>query len=429
MSSKLKKNKNNKEISRFLKHLKHFFIGALSVVVILLIVLILIAVVKHIQTTRRQNALQPFYNTAGLSLNGPMGQVLRSEPMNLNLSNGTALRILYRTQKGNGTVTFSSGMLFIPNNNNAGLPRPVVAWAHGTVGMGDQCAPSRTVNPLSAIDWVNEMLAKGWVVTATDYAGLGTPGTENYLIGSDEAHDVLNSVRAARNISQAQAGNRFAVWGHSQGGNSALFTASYAASYAPELDLVGTVASAPAAELPTLFSETSGTLDWVIGPEVAVSWPSVYSNLSVQSITTSSGYNNYQRIANQCITQAAVGGLIRNSLNQKFFSVNPITKPEWFNVADQQKAPILNPSQPLLIAESLQDQVVLPNTTALYIQKACLDNSDLTSLWLADVNHIQLSTVIAPQVISWIDDRFIGLPTSPSCNQALPIAPAQEVTN
>lgn len=391
---------------------------------VLILVLVIATTINTISTEHRQNALQPFYNTAGLSTTGPLGQVMRSEPLNVSLANGTAYRIIYRTQKGNGAITFSSGMVFIPSNTNAGVPRPVVAWAHGTVGMGDQCAPSRTLHPLNAISWVNEMLARGWVVTATDYAGLGTPGTENYLVGSDEAHDVLNSVRAVQDIPAAQAGNRFAVWGHSQGGNSALFTAAEASSYAPELKLVGTVASAPAAELVPLFSETTGTLDWVIGPEVMVSWPSVTPGLNVQSITTGAGYNNYQRIANQCISTAALGGSVRSGFNQQFFSTNPVDSVDWRTMAEQQSAPILNPSQPLMVAESLQDKVVLPNTTALYIQRACQAHSNVTSLWLADVGHIQLSSVIAPQVIGWVSDRFAGYPPTPTCNQPLPIAPA-----
>lgn len=389
--------------------------------------MLLVAVVGwgNFQTARRQHGLQPFYNTAGLSLSGPMGQVVRSEPLGVSVQNGSAERILYRTQRADGSVTFASGMVFIPSNNNGGTPRPVVAWAHGTVGMGDQCAPSRIAKPVDNIAWVNDMLAKGWVVTATDYAGLGTPGTEGYLVGGDEAHDVLNSVRAARDLPAAQAGTRFAVWGHSQGGNSALFTASQASAYAPELHLVGTVASAPAAELVALLNETYGTsLDWVIGPEVLTSWPTIYPNLNAQSVTTNAGYKNYKRIAGQCITQAALAGTTRAKLKQQFFNADLINDAAWRGAAQDQTAPILQPNQPLLVAESLTDQVVLPDTTALYMKNACAAHSNLTTLWLTDVGHIQLAGVISPQVIGWISDRFAGQPTAPTCNQALPITPA-----
>jgi pimeloyl-ACP methyl ester carboxylesterase len=271
------------------------------------------------------------------------------------------------------------------------------------------------------------MLARGWDVTATDYAGLGTAGAEAYLVGGDEAYDVLNSVRALKYIPSADAGNSFAVWGHSQGGNSALFTAARASTYAPSLHLVATVASAPAAELVPLLDETwNSTLAWVIGPEVLISWPSVFRGLEVGSLTTSAGYENYRRVAGQCITSAAVEALIRTAIKQRFFKVNPVSVSAWRAVALQQTAPILSPSQPLMVAESLNDEVVLPNTTALYVKRACAARSDLTSLWLADVGHVQLASTIAPAVINWLGDRFAGRPTAPTCDQPLPIAPAAD---
>ena len=402
-------------------HIKHFLIGLAAVFVALIIIIGYSAW----QVNHRQKQLQPFYDTAGLSLSGPMGQVVRHEPLGVQVQNGSAERILYRTQRANGTVTFASGMVFIPDNSKAGTPRPVVASAHGTVGMGDQCAPSRTPNPAGNIAWVSAMLAKCWVVTATDYAGLGTPGTEGYLVVGDEAHDVLNSVRALRYIPAANAGTTFAVWGHSQGGHSALFTAAEATGYAPELHLVGTVASAPAAELVALLNETSGTaLDWVIGPEVLMSWPTVYPGLNPQTVTTANGNQNYKRLAGQCIAQATLAGITRTNLKQQFFNQDLIKNTSWRTAAQDQTAPILRPDQPLLVAESLTDQVVLPNTTALYMHNACAAHSDLTTLWLTDVNHMQLAGVISPQVINWISDRFAGLPAPNTCSQPLPITPA-----
>jgi len=396
-------------------------IGVLAVVLVVAGAL----VYSNVKTTRQQNALQPFYDTTGLPAVGPLGQVVRSQRLGMTVAHGVGLRILYRTQRADGSMTFSSGLVFIPDNDAAGTPRPVVAWAHGTVGMGDQCAPSRTPDPVADIPWVTAMMARGWVVTATDYAGLGTAGTTGYLVGDDEAHDVLNSVRALKFIPSADAGSSFAVWGHSQGGNSALFTAASVGSYASELHLVATVASAPAAELIPLLNQTyNSTLSWVIGPEVLLSWPTVYSHLAVGQITTSAGYNNYRRIASKCITSAAVEGLIRNAIKQRFFKTNPVSVSGWRVAAEDQTAPLLSPTQPLMVAESLNDQVVLPDTTALYIERACRAGSDLTSLWLADVGHIQLSSTIAPEVVSWLGDRFAGRPTAPTCDQPLPIAPA-----
>lgn len=426
MSAKAKKLDRQRSFLRRHKALKRLSQG-LAIVIGIIVILI---VVVEVRVALQQHALQPFYNTSNISPNGEPGQLVRSEPLDVKLTNGTAERILYRTQHANGSDTFSSGMVFIPNNTNDGTPRPVVAWAHGTLGLGSQCAPSRTSNPISSIGWVNDMLAKGWVVTATDYAGFGTAGTQGYLVGGDEAHDVLNSIRAAQQLPIAEAGSRYAIWGHSQGGNSALFTAAESSSYAPELQLIGTVASAPAAELVPLLNEQYGTAaDWVIGPLVATAWPAANANLHASAVLTSLGNGSYQRIANQCILPATLAGLIRTALGQKFFSTNLVKVPAWRAMAEQQSAPVLKPSQPLMVVESKTDQVVLPNTTALYIQTACKSGSDLSSLWLDKAAHQQIPAKSASQVIAWIGDRFAGKPVSSSCNQPLPVAPASASIN
>jgi pimeloyl-ACP methyl ester carboxylesterase len=395
-------------------------------VVVLIAVLIAVGLVVNstVKTNQRQSALAPFYNLSGLHKAGPLGQVVRSQPLGFPVDEGTALRIIYRTQRADGTMAFSSGMVFIPDGKATG-PRPVVAWAHGTVGLGPGCAPSRSAHPVTDLSFVPSMLARGWIVTATDYAGLGTSGPSGYLIGDDEANDVLNSVRALQYIPSAHAGTSFAVWGHSQGGHTALFTAARTHSYAPDLHLVATVASAPAAEPVPLLNQTyNSTVAWVIGPEVLTSWPAAYRGLPVRSVLSGAGYDNYKRIAQKCITSAAVEGVIRNTIKQPLFNGNPLSDSRWKAVAAEQTAPLLSPSQPLMVVQSLGDQVVLPNTTALYIRRACAARSDLTSLWLADVGHIQLFSDIGPAVVNWLGDRFAGRPTAPTCNQRLPIGPA-----
>jgi hypothetical protein len=417
--------KQSKKMSFFKRH------KSLATIIFILVgvsvILTTIYIYNSVSISSFQSGLSNFYNTQDLPTEGPLGEVIRSEPLNTTLSNGLAKRIVYRTQKADGTNTFSSGMIFIPNTP-ATSPRPIVAWAHGTLGMGDECAPSRQQDPVidTGMTWVDSMLERGWVVVSTDYAGFGTPGIEGYLVGNSEANDVLNSVRAAKNVPGSDVGNTYAIWGHSQGGHSALFSSNNTQIYLPEFKLLGTVASAPAAQLQSLFNQQASTAAaWIIGPEVMMSWPNNYPELNVDSILSKPGINNYEPIAKKCVKAAAIEGIVRDKLGQKFFNDNFLTDPQWSNVISQQTAPVLKPNQPLLVAESLTDDVVLPNTTAQYIQRACNANSNIASLWLTNVGHIQLQTVISPDVINWIGDRFAGKVNVSNCNQPLPIAPAQ----
>jgi len=402
---------------------RHRILTALLVTVgILVAAFVIFLTFTTWQTDQRQKKLAPFYDTTGIPVEGPLGEVVRAENLGVEVTGGIGYRILYRTENATGAKTFSSGMVFVPYN--PAQNRPVLAWAHGTLGLGDSCTPSRTKDP-SNISWLGDAMSQGWVVVATDYAGQGTPGTQGYLIGSAEAHDVLNSVRAARNMEQTNASNQYVVWGHSQGGSSALFTAAQSAAYAPELDLQGTVASAPAAELVSLLNQQwDSATAWVIGPVVTATWPSVNPSLNPADVLTSIGKKTYQRIADQCIAQSAIGGMLRNALAQKVFASNPISNPDWQTMAEAQSAPDLLPNQPLLVVESKTDKVVLPNTTALYIQQACAAGSNLQSLWIDKGNHEAIPKLTYARVIPWIAERFAGQPNSSSCGEAPAVTPA-----
>ena len=97
----------------------------------------------------------------------------------------------------------------------------MVSWGHGTNGMADVCAPS--LSPTSAAPLANALLDHGWVVTASDYQGEGTPGLMPYLAGISAARNTIDIVRAARQLPAAHASKRYVVWGHSEGGQTAMF--------------------------------------------------------------------------------------------------------------------------------------------------------------------------------------------------------------
>ena len=152
-----------------------------------------------------------------------------------------------------------SGAIFIPPGAAPPGGRNVIAWAHPTSGVVEACAPALMPDVSGMIRGSADMLRLGYIVVATDYPGLGVPGMHPYLIGVSEGRAVLDSVRAARAMPDAGASNRFAVWGHSQGGHASLYTGELAASYAPDLKLVGVAAAAPATYLAELFDADSKT--------------------------------------------------------------------------------------------------------------------------------------------------------------------------
>lgn len=373
---------------------------------------------KSKETALVQERLDPFY-TAPYPLSAQPGTLLKKEELSFSVPNlKTAYRILYATEDIDGKPRISSGMVFIPTGKAPVEGRAVLAWAHGTLGMADACAPSRSLSPLSDMQWLNEALQRGWVVTATDYAGLGTEGTSYYLIGKAEAHDVLNSIRAVKNMPEADAGNRFVLYGHSQGGHSVLWTAKLTQEYAPELKLIAAAAAAPAAQLSSLLTqEYDKAVSWGIGPEIAVAWPNVYPDLDLQSTLSKGAYDTYKNLAQECLNENPLGIKARIIIGKPFFVYDPITNPNWKKALSAQDAPYLSPQTPLIIAQGLSDEVVLPNTTKLYAKNACSNNSNLTVMWMGDVGHIPAANTAGPYIMSWLDQRLEGIPAVGNCNQ------------
>jgi acetyl esterase/lipase len=51
-----------------------------------------------------------------------------------------------------------------------------------------------------------------------------------YLVGASEAQGTLDIVRAARNMNETGASSNYFVFGHSQGGQAALFAGQMAST-------------------------------------------------------------------------------------------------------------------------------------------------------------------------------------------------------
>nr|WP_306509263.1 lipase family protein [Corynebacterium xerosis] len=151
--------------------------------------------------------------------------------------------------------------------------RPGIHSAHrrrGTVGQGDQCAPSRNwplenqadpftsgrrVNLEGLYDWA--FAGAGVRVFVTDYVGMGTPRMHTYMNRAEQAHAMLDGARAARNLSGGNG--KVAFYGHSQGGGASAAAVEEAANYAPDLQVAAAYASAPPADLDAVQRNIDGS--------------------------------------------------------------------------------------------------------------------------------------------------------------------------
>ncbi|MCQ8280112.1 lipase family protein [Acetobacteraceae bacterium KSS8] len=186
-----------------------------------------------------------FYDWTGALPSGP-GRMLRQEPLPSAMlpphaASGT--RILYSSLSGVGRQgpAAVSGLLLLPRGAAPAGGWPVVAWAHGTTGFADVCAPSWRGRPARDNAYLDGWLSRGFAIVATDYEGLGTPGDHPYLLYRSEAHSILDGVRAALSDPGAELRNRIILVGQSQGAGAALGAAWLHPLYAPELDIKAAV--------------------------------------------------------------------------------------------------------------------------------------------------------------------------------------------
>jgi pimeloyl-ACP methyl ester carboxylesterase len=187
-----------------------------------------------------------FYSPGGPAPARP-GTLMRTEPQPAESSlaeAGQAVRILYSSTDGldGKTPIAVSGSLFLPKGDAPAGGWPLIAWAHGTVGVADVCAPSWNKRSERDTKYLNHWLSQGYAVVASDYQGLGVPGGHPYLATRPAAYSVLDSIRAVQ-AGDFPIARPVVLVGQSQGGGAAFATAGHASAYAPDLDIRGTVAT------------------------------------------------------------------------------------------------------------------------------------------------------------------------------------------
>jgi len=355
-----------------------------------------------------------FYDVAPVDLAGPPGSVIRSEEIRGAPSDARAYRVLYRSTGLAEEPIAVSAIVVVPVGR--GDARKVVAWAHPTTGIARRCAPSLRVDALASIPRLDELAARGHVVAATDYPGLGTAGEHPYLVGVSEGRAVLDSVRAARALVGDSAGNEFVIWGYSQGGHAAVWAGEIAAEYAPELAIAGIAAIAPATELATLFEDDLGTpAGQGLTALTLVSWSRVYGH-PIETIIDTDALEPVRKIAAECLDTP--GHLLVDlpairRLTRGFLAADPTKTAPWSGWVSANTPGHKPPGGPFFIAQGDADTVVDPPVTKDFATKLCDQGAAVSFFDVPGGTHELINNASAERAVAWIDDRFAGK-TAPS---------------
>lgn len=380
---------------------------------------------------------------------GQPGDLIRSEPSRLVLEPSgqlgaimaTGTRIMYRSTDARGNPMAVTGTYFEPINDWPGRgPRPLIVYGPGTQGQGDQCAPSRQFNQgihfAPYLDFsfnyeelfVATMVARGFAIVMTDYQGLGTPGLHTYVNRVAEGNAMLDAGRVAMRLSGTSLNPHgpLAFWGYSQGGGAAAAAAELAPTYAPDLDVVGTYAGAPPADLKELFPYADGSaLVGVVGyalNSVIAAYPEFGD--AIRAKMTPRGADLLEKVQDQCIAETVAKFMFRHL--QPYFTedITDLVAEEPFKTLfDMQRIGYLKPNAPVLINSNRFDPLV-PWTGANQLGRDwCARGADVEFRTNEEppflnklvINHALPMLVDGEAAMQWIADRFNGVPTAPNC--------------
>ncbi len=327
-----------------------------------------------------------------------------------------AYRVLYHSQSITGADIAVSGMVVVPGGTPPHGGFPIVAWAHGTTGLADQCAPS--LGGFTSIPSLDTFLEHGMIVAATDYEGLGTPGIHPYLVGQSEAQSVLDSARAAGNLVGMSASNQVAIVGFSQGGQAALFSAQIAESYAPELFVAATVAVAPVTSLDEFVPSrpTAGPdPDSAYALMALDAWSKVYGNLPLSSALSDMVVRHSTAIPTQC--SDALTTLYGATDVRRLFRVGWDSTPGVRTDAARNQPGQAPTSTPLLVVEGTMDRLTPYRTVTRFVADALCAAQDDTVQYVSfpGTGHDDVLSAAGSTIVGWISGRLALAPPHDTC--------------
>lgn len=349
------------------------------------------------------------------------GALLRSENFTRTIpDDAEAWRILYTTTRADGVPAVASAIVVAPKAP-AAEPRPVIALAHGTTGVDRTCAPSVLDDPFGAGAFfaLDEVIAQGWALVATDYVGLGTEGGHPYLVGEPAGRNVLDSVRAAGRMPELELADETVVWGHSQGGGAALWTGVLAPSYAPDADVIGIAALAPASDLVGLV-ENLGTVAGgsIFASYVVEGYATAYDDVSVDDYVRPDARSSFDAAVERCLAEpeALLSVIGAVTVGDDVFSTDLASGALGRRLEENVPSGAID--APLLLAQGEDDSLVLPVVQQEYVDARCAAGHEVDYRTYPGRDHVplvQADSPLIPELVDWTRGRFGGAAPTPNC--------------
>jgi alpha-beta hydrolase superfamily lysophospholipase len=347
------------------------------------------------------------------------GSIVQSEPLNTLQPDvlskvGAARTAVYRSVSATtGQGTEVSGTFLLPKGDPPEGGWPVIAYAHGTTGLTADCGPSVHPDLLGYDEAVGFMVGGGFAVAFTDFEGLGHGGRHPYLEPRTAGFNVIDSVRALRNLFP-DVSTRWMALGGSQGGQASWAANEYAHDYGAGLDLVGSIALAPAADMSGLAAAArngSLTRDQVALMPLVIAGLEVTSPDLVEADYLRGPAAEHKNVLMSCSPD-----------KQRFYAdlapdqVRPATQPATDHLARLLQADALPQrtlTAPMLVVNGGADALIPPSWTAAAVSRACALGGTIQHEVREGSGHTDLQ--LTDSDYQWAQDRFSGDEAPSNC--------------
>ncbi len=394
---------------------------------------------------------EQFYTPPAPLPPGKPGDLIRTEPQRIVLEPsgqlgaymGSGTRIMYRSTDANGAPVAVTGTYIEPSVPWQGSgPRPLLAYATGPYGAGEQCAPSRLfdqgIHFSQGFDLMLNMeegffatlLARGFALVVTDGVGVGIHGPQSpqFLNRVAAGTALLDAARAAKKLPETslQPDGPVAFWGYASGGQASLSAAEQAATYAPELKVVGTMADAPvtdiAATIPGIDGNFFAVLAGYLLRGIIASYPQ--TEQSIRDTLTPRGLQMLDWSGHTCLLQGGVDYAFRHL--DYWFNTDLgalVSNDPFKSLLAAQRIGNVKPTGPVYISHNRWDPLVPYQPARQTALDWCSMGADV-QFWTneqpplfnkLDINNLLPLYVDGERNMQWLADRFNGLPTTPNC--------------
>ncbi|MBS1846900.1 MAG: prolyl oligopeptidase family serine peptidase [Actinobacteria bacterium] len=365
------------------------------------------------------------------TISGANGTIIRSrasvftmDPVNHTPVAGVqSTQVLYNSTDVHGNKIAVSGTVLVPTAAWTGSgSRPLISYAVGTRGIGQDCAPSYTLTQGADYEEtaIDAALNKGFAVAVTDYQGMGTPGGHTYMVGQAMGHAVLDMATAAEQLPGAglSASTPVGIWGYSEGGAAAGWAAEQASSYAPGLNLKGVSMGGVPADLLAVASQLDGSAFVALELMTAVGYNTAYPDLNLNSYLNSAGQTLMKQLNGVCLVSVdGIKGILGTAFHHvsDYTSSNPLANATWQNDINSNKLGGGKPTVPVFQYHALADEMVQYNQAHTLHETYCAKGVNETWQVYPVAEHATAMLEGQGDALNFLANRFAGLPVISNC--------------